>query len=502
MRIVVNNGGFPPLNQDTVLAGIPAARKNYKKFLESSTDPKSFFEKRKDDATQLIDAFKRHLLPEASTVKRAFRSASKKTSGRDVILTVSAIALMAGVATSTQDSLQNTSRHNVPAGLANPFDTPQTMSLEKWNEAFGNGEKNISIIPKASAAVMPAFSKRVETGPVKAKVVNFGSLAGENMGRWKTAANKKERNLNSLFTGVEGIAPAMQKVDYCEQIKLAWEAKANRKGGVSGATKGANGFVIDQYCNGTKTYMDFDTYLDGVDKRILAVRPQFDFDGLCGKYKIEKDGCHLVRKMESIITSVYIGAYGMTEVPPRQDGKFNIKLLSHLMENGGVEYVMSLPAMYDPLGSKGLFQFTWMGHSNSPEEGRQGAAIIIPFVPKDFKIPESVMGPMGLNTFDHDRAAHYFMLYNTVALVAKLDKKQRLALKRVINDEKRHIELLDFWATSHHAPGSVRKYAKRWLSGGATKPFHNYLKGRFVKYSKKSRDGFVSLTNHREGYKS
>jgi hypothetical protein len=166
------------------------------------------------------------------------------------------------------------------------------------------------------------------------------------------------------------------------------------------------------------------------------------------------------------------------------------------MSTAGVEYVMSFPALFDKLGSRGLFQFTYMGHSNSPEHGREGGAKILPHVPRTYRIPESVMGNMGLKTFDHDRAAHYFMLNNAADLVAKLNASQRSALWRVLNDVSRRAELLEFYATSHHAPADIRNYARNWLTEGARKSFHQYLRGRFVKYGSKSLGGYHYLTTH------
>ncbi len=338
-----------------------------------------------------------------------------------------------------------------------------------------------------------------DSGLMKPKQVDFGPLSDKNMGRWFTEPDKKKRNLNSLLTGVEGRAPATMTVDYCRQLELAWDAKSGRPGGTSGATKKTRGYTVDQYCTGTRTFMSYDDYLDGVQRRIEEVRPYIDFAGICAQKKIDAGGCQLVQKMESVITAEFIGGYGMAELTPSMDARRNFLILDHLMSTAGVEYVMSFPALYDKLGSRGLFQFTYMGHSNSPEYKRQGGAVILPFVPKAYRVPESVMGEMGLKTYDHDRAAHFLMLNNAADLVKKLNTKQRAALWRILNDESRREEVLEFYATSHHAQGTVRGFAMRWLNAKAAKPFHNYLEGRFVKYGTKSLGGYHYLIAHRGG---
>jgi hypothetical protein len=339
------------------------------------------------------------------------------------------------------------------------------------------------------ASVSTPIRKRfevIETGNVNTKLVSFGTLSGENMGRWQSADKRNPRNLNALYAGIEGRAPETASVNYCGQLGLAWQAKLARKE-ITPATVQNIPYTINSYCNGTRTLTDLPTYLGDVEERIDASYAAIDFTGLCAKFKVDETGCALVRKTVRGITAEHIGGYGLTEIMPRtKDGRFNAAMLDHLFRNAGIEFVMSVPALGDPLGSKGLFQFTWMGHSNSPQRGRQGAAHLNTFVPREFKIPESVIGPMGLKPNDHDRAAYYFATYNIVNLVAKLDNKQRHALNRTVN-EGRIDEVAEFIATSHHAQGSVRRFARRWLAQDAKKPFREYLKGRFITYGMKFR---------------
>jgi hypothetical protein len=344
-----------------------------------------------------------------------------------------------------------------------------------------------AVLPPQAVARTPTRGRyeMVESGPTKTKLVTFGSLAGENVGRWKTADKDNPRNLNALYTGIEGRLPAATKVNYCSQLTLAWQAKLNRDE-VSPATVKALPYTISTYCEGAKTYTDLPTYLGDVQERIDASYAAINFDGLCDKFKADTSECELVRTAARGITAEHIVAYGLTELMPRpKDGEFNAAMLDHLFQNAGMEFVMSFPALGDPLGSKGLFQFTWMGHSNSPEEGRQGAAHLNPFVAREYKIPESVIGPMGLKPNDHDRAAYYFAIYNIVSLVAKLNDDQKASLAKVVADGRTD-EVAEFVATSHHAQGDVRKFARRWLKH-PEKPFRDFLKNRFVTYGMKFR---------------
>ncbi len=152
---------------------------------------------------------------------------------------------------------------------------------------------------------------------------------------------------------------------------------------------------------------------------------------------------------------------------------------------------MSVPALGDPLASKGLFQFTSFALRHDGKR-REGASVVNLFVPKAYKTADSVVGPLGLKPTQHDRAAYYFVIYNVVSLVAKLDDGQRAALLQVVRDGRMD-EMTEFFATSHHAPGDVRGYAKKWLSAGAKKPFKDYLKGRFVAYGRKTSHNLTGL---------
>ena len=192
------------------------------------------------------------------------------------------------------------------------------------------------------------------------------------------------------------------------------------------------------------------------------------------------------------IDGEHIVAYGMTELMPNSvEGIFNARLLDQNLRYAGLEFWMSVPALGDPLASKGLYRFTSyaIGHDNS---GRKGASVVNGFLPKKYRTSDSVVGPLGLKADEHDRAAYHFVLYNTLTLVSKLNERERNTLLKVINDGRMD-ELAEFFATSHHAPAPVRKAAKKWLADGAKKPFKSYLKGRFVPYAKKTRVNLIGL---------
>ena len=277
-------------------------------------------------------------------------------------------------------------------------------------------------------------------------------------------------------------------------MKLAWQAKLKRKE-ITGATVKAIPFIINEYCNGTRTLTDLQTYVGDVDTRIVTAYPNIDFEGLCDRLDVDKKGsggCPLVREVVSRVRGEHVVAYGMTELLPKQtEGLFNARLLNQNLRYAGLEFWMSVPALGDPLASKGLFQFTSyaIGHD---QDGRKGASVVNQFAADGYKTADSVVGPLGLKPNQHDRAAYYFVIYNVVSLVAQLDDGQRTALLQVVR-EGRMDEMTEFFATSHHAPGSVRGYAKKWLSARAKKPFKDYLKGRFVAYGRKTSHNLTGL---------
>ena len=342
----------------------------------------------------------------------------------------------------------------------------------------------------------PIMQKRerfevIESGPMKEKEVAFGPLAGRNFGKWKNPLKGEVRNPNSLYSGVEGKAEAFEKVNFCKQMKIAWQAKVNRKQ-ITPAAQKAIPYITDQYCNGTRTITDLKTYVGDVDERIVESYTNLDFEGLCEKQNVDEAGCHVVKTLAESIDGEHIVAYGMTELMPNSvEGIFNARLLDQNLRYAGLEFWMSVPALGDPLASKGLYQFTSyaIGHDNS---GRKGASVVNGFLPKKYRTSDSVVGPLGLKADEHDRAAYHFVLYNTLTLVSKLNERERNTLLKVINDGRMD-ELAEFFATSHHAPAPVRKAAKKWLADGAKKPFKSYLKGRFVPYAKKTRVNLIGL---------
>lgn len=502
---VVKNDGSIPSTNDPVLAGLPAAREIYRKLLESSTEPKSFLEKRREDAGQLADAFKRHLLPEVNRAVVAVRNLVPKTNLRYLFVGGSTIGFVMIAAAPTATNHMNYDRNNAPAGLANPFDTPQTMSLEQWNETFGNGEKNISIIPKASAAVMPVTLDRsnryekIEYGPVQIKTVKMGELSGREMG-----------NLNTLYTGIDGKAPTTARINYLANLERMYQSKL-KIDGVSGATKKAAPEIISRYKE-RRTLTNLSTYTSDIQSRINANISDYDFDGLCSQLKVDfkggTEGCKLLTAVAPKITGEHFVGISFTEIMPKQkEGLFNARLYDHLLRTGGIEYISSIPALGDTYLSVGGWQFTSFA-VRVDASGAHGASIASRFAAKEHQIPDSVVL---LEREDHDRAAFFFSLYNISNLIGcplvptkknpgpedwKRDcatKAERAAFRKLISTPEGVDQVAQYLAIAHHNPTWARKRTRTWLGKGMPGNLRDHQGPKLTIYARKTHNNLLGL---------
>ena len=300
----------------------------------------------------------------------------------------------------------------------------------------------------------------VESGAVRARLVEFGDLEGVNVGKWEHAPTKPERNLNALYTGVEGIVPASTSISSCEQFKAAWRAKLARKE-VTGATLTTIPYIVRQFCQGTRTHTDVATFVGDINQTLALATASIDFESLCAdaRYKLSRSRCDLLKEVAEKTTGEELVTYGLTELMPAQKrGLLNAQILDHMLRNCSLECVMNFPALNDKMASVGFWQFTSFAVYRTRGDGKdaRGASIVSLYAGKDFKISTSVVGENGLTPHEHVLAAHYFGLHNIALLLRYASDNEVAEFKRVV-DAGRTEDVLTFKAIAHHMPGNITK---------------------------------------------
>ena len=213
------------------------------------------------------------------------------------------------------------------------------------------------------------------------------------------------------------------------QRKLMFQ-KCDKKGNCNDVSE----TVISQFPDLYKQYLDRDKkkmslkeFIVITEKKIAAAKQSLNWNAVCRRYedkkKTKKENekrCNLLQAVVSKLAGKDMLAYGMTELLPSNDGRFNTKYLDILLQNAGAEFLYRVPAMADGYASLGLYQFT-MFAIRKDDEATEGASIINDFVKEGGeKIPDSVVK---LSGHEHHVAAFYFAVHNIARLVTSLTSK-------------------------------------------------------------------------------
>ena len=336
----------------------------------------------------------------------------------------------------------------------------------------------------------------VESGTASTRLVEFGVLEGVNVGKWEHAPTKPERNLNALYTGVEGIVPASMTINPCEQFKAAWRAKLARKE-VTGATLKTIPFIVRQFCQGTRTYTDVKTFVGDINQALSLATASIDFESLCAdaRYKLSRLKCDLLKEVAENTTGEELVTYGLTELMPAQKrGLLNAQILDHMLRNCSLECVMNFPALNDKMASVGFWQFTSFAVYRTRGDGKdaRGASIVSLYAGEDFKISTSVVGENGLTPREHVLAAHYFGLHNIALLLRYASDNEVVEFKRVV-DAGRTEDVLTFKAIAHHLPSPAINRTRAWLAHGAKGSLRGALGPALTIYAIKTHYNLLGL---------
>ncbi len=203
---------------------------------------------------------------------------------------------------------------------------------------------------------------------------------------------------------------------------------------------------------------------------------------------------HFVKPLAEKVDGSKIFAYSLTELMPSvKNSEFNVAEYKFLLDNAGIEYVLSLPAIHDHWLSFGMLQFTSLALRDD-EEKTEGASKINRLLPADMQIMGSVKY---VNTLEGQlKAGHLFAVFNIGNLVQDIlkDKDEKRKIRRLTVLYQRtpelDIGLLEFIAVAHHSPSGAIKGFEKWLDSGLSGKYSTHLNNVLGEYAIKSAGNF------------
>lgn len=314
-------------------------------------------------------------------------------------------------------------------------------------------------------------------------------------------------NLNATYLGLKAgnKAPPSITVSFDEVMSQLYNKKVNieickkNKKDCKEATETVLSQMPKLYANylsNDKQKMNVKSFVNVADGKIARAKKSLDWKRVCKRYELKKDNkklsqqkCRVLQSVVAKIAGKDMVAYGMTELLPSSEGKFNLLYLDILLNNAGAEFLYHVPALGDELASLGFYQFT-MYALRKDEDVTEGASIINSFV-KDGgeKIPDSVVHLKGS---EHHVAAFYFAVHNLSRLVFSLSDK---GLKNLVAKHQNYQdEIVMYVAAAHHAPGTAHKKTVRWINSGMKSSLITSYKGyRIHEYALKTKANLLAV---------
>ncbi|HOG15601.1 MAG TPA: hypothetical protein PK674_03355 [Candidatus Absconditabacterales bacterium] len=255
-----------------------------------------------------------------------------------------------------------------------------------------------------------------------------------------------------------------------EIIALLYQRKFNRKN--------RKGFTVaKEFYDKTVSNINFnnvvpsslDLMTKNINDAIKEVNENFDREKF-GKERLKnnKSKINLFKKICDKIDQKCLIAYGMTEIMPSRDGELNKEVLDFLLKNGGERFVMNLPAVNDDYASFGFYQLTSKAVFDTGDEKKGGVSKMNLYMPKEHKVPGSVIMLQGQ---DHHKAAYLFAMYNLYTLVFKADSEMVKALELLANQQDNN-DLTQLIAIMHNLPKNGQPFLYEWYKLNTDK---NYL---------------------------
>ncbi len=278
--------------------------------------------------------------------------------------------------------------------------------------------------------------------------VSTGPLAGRNFG-----------GLLSQITGLEGKITPAARIDFCECLGKLWRQKQHRSRGRKIVGKMANQ-ILDEYdpYQGRITLKQREQTIDGT---INKTRSNFDWEKGAKIEGLNKRKARLWRNIGESWTGKIFLAYSMTELMPTKNGVLNAQVYDFVLRNAGLQYINSIPALYDPLPSFGPYQLT--PYVVYEVKGIRHGGSRLNVALGDDRVPHDSMSK--LRGEEHDVFALLVALDNLARLIHKLNNREFTVLEREWRNHD--AEIAQFIATAHNYPEGAYPSARRWLANGA-----------------------------------
>lgn len=309
-------------------------------------------------------------------------------------------------------------------------------------------------------------------------------------------------NLEAIYMGVPTTVKEVRKYrgktcakigkkhqpDYSKVLEALWDTKISLYQSNRGVLTQARDATLQKYRTNPRK-MSLTDYLTFAEKVVNDAYNGISWDKAEEGYEFKKHQQGLLKKAMRTIRGKELVAYAITELFPTRNGTRNEKILEYMLREGGATFVESIPALYDPYCSFGLFQFTSLA-LHGPK--KRGASQMNQYLKPDQRIPGSMIYLDG-EEGDHFRAAYLFAAHNLAQLIRNLNPKQARSLDIFLDQTQRDDDLIQYIAVSHHNPARGLRGAKRWLDNGARADFSVSVSGGLRGYALKTKNNYAAL---------
>ncbi len=277
------------------------------------------------------------------------------------------------------------------------------------------------------------------------------------------------RSLFTQYTGIEEEAPEKVNINFYGRLELMWEKKKEISPDNPVVQEIAS-TILDEYKkkpHDTVSMKDYETIIADV---LDETNSEISWDKIAELKNMNRGERKLAEKVVKLITAKDVVAYSLTELMPSANGELNKNMLEFLLKNAGTRFLYSIPALGDRWTSFGPYQFTSFALHDIPED-RRGASVINQALPKDIRIPGSMIKLRGE---DHHRAAFLFMIDNICDLIKRSNDASGWK-KLETNKEAMRKQIIIFCAVAHHLPSRAKTQAAEWLENGADDQLIDHL---------------------------
>lgn len=276
------------------------------------------------------------------------------------------------------------------------------------------------------------------------------------------AGLRTRRSMLEHYFGAYDRLPPEVRVDFNERLQEMWSIKLRRHGKREPGVVAIAQTLCKEYAASEPRQISVDQYADEIQGIVEQIFIAFDWQLLAKEKHLDPVTLELVRDIATRISYKELFALCMTELLPMATGEQNKTLLDMILRTAGVQFLESIPALFDAYLSFGPYQFTRFAMQET-ERGSIGASQINPILPEGLHLPRRVEE---LRSIHHHIAAVAYMVENLCLAITLLQKQEDAAelLKRFsLAVERTPAQALTFVGAAHHAPQAACTALVQWL---------------------------------------